>query len=189
MPPVFSLANDPPELAAVRRLAEDAARESWFAALAEPLTAAEREDAAAYLAALDLSAAAVEGVADWNAARAATVAADWDRRWWDREEALRQRCLAEAGARFGEAALLGALTEVITAAGDVVHGQAAVAATGAGVADAALVRVAAGAATQGCYQAALDRAVGGGTAFGIKYRLFAAGRWPLGIVGGRFRVF
>jgi hypothetical protein len=60
-----------------------------------------------------------------------------------------------------------------------------------GVADQALMRVAAGAAAQACHQAALARAAGAGDdhAFAQKFRLYAGGRWPLGVVGGRLFVF
>jgi hypothetical protein len=50
--------------------------------------------------------------------------------------------------------------------------------------------VASGAAAQACHQAALAIAAAAGPEhlFATKYRLFAAGRWPLGIVGDRFFV-
>jgi hypothetical protein len=72
-----------------------------------------------------------------------------------------------------------------------VHGAAAVAASRSGVADEALIRAAAGAATQGAYHAALVLAAGGDEhhPFAIKFRLFEAGRWPLGIVGATFNLF
>ena len=59
------------------------------------------------------------------------------------------------------------------------------------LADPALARVAAGAAAQACHQAALALAVAAPPehVFAVKYRLFAAGRWPLGIVGDRCFVF
>src|SRR5262249_44873967 len=102
------------------------------------------------------------------------------------------RALLEAAAgRCGEEPLMAALSEVMQAASDRVHGEAAVAAVRDGVADPALHRVAAGAATQACYHAALALAAGRGDthAFGAKFRLFAGGRWTLGIVGERFFVF
>jgi hypothetical protein len=66
-----------------------------------------------------------------------------------------------------------------------------VAAARGGVADMALIRAAAGAATQACYQAALVLAAGAEAEhpFAIKFRLYEAGRWPLGIVGMTFNVF
>lgn len=188
-PAASPFGNAPSEIAAVHKLAATLAHESWFAALGEPLTGGEREDAAEHLAGLGFPDTPVAAVADWNAARQATTGPDWDPRWWDREETLRRERLAMAETRFGEARAMEVLTAVVAAATEVVHGAAAIAATRAGVADPALARVAAGAATQACYQAGLDRLTGGGTPFAPKFRLFQAGRWPLGIVGGRFLLF
>ncbi len=55
-----------------------------------------------------------------------------------------------------------------------VHGAAAIAAGRAGV------------ATQGMTLAA---GAGSNHLFPAKYGLFAAGRWPLGVVGGKFHLF
>jgi hypothetical protein len=73
----------------------------------------------------------------------------------------------------------------------VLLGAAAVAAARAGMADPSVTRVAAGAASQACDQAALALAAGadGHHPFAAKYRLFLAGRWPLGVVGSRGFVF
>ena len=72
-----------------------------------------------------------------------------------------------------------------------VHDAALRAAGQSGVVDPALVRAAAGAATQASYQAALVLAAGEDAehVFAIKYRLFEAGRWPLGIAGMTFNLF
>jgi hypothetical protein len=169
------------------------ARSSWFAAAGEKLTPAECEEAAAYLAALGLAnpaiaGPAIAGVAGWDEAKRIADAPDWDRRWWDAEEALRRAALMHASARLGHDALMAALSHVTQAAADTVHGAAAIAAQRAEIADPALVRAATGAATQACYQAALALTAGAGQdhAFAVKHRLFAAGRWPLGLVEGRF---
>jgi hypothetical protein len=87
-------------------------------------------------------------------------------------------------------ALWTALTELTIEAGDLVHGKAAAAAARMGEAAAASIHVAAGAAAQAVYQLALarltqDRA----SPFESKFRLFAAGRWPLGVVGSRLVLF
>ena len=55
----------------------------------------------------------------------------------------------------------------------------------AGIADAMLARVAAGAASQACHHNALAQEAGRGAdhAFARKYRLYRGGRWLLGVVG------
>lgn len=163
---------------------------AWFAALGEPLTDGDRSDADAYARALGLGTLSLGQAHDWPEAERVLKAPDWSPGWWDREEALRQRLLAEAEARYPERALWTALTELTTEAGEVVHGKAATAAARMGDAAKASIHVAAGAAAQATYQLALAR-LGRDSAspFESKFRLFAAGRWPLGVVGSRLILF
>ena len=60
-----------------------------------------------------------------------------------------------------------------------------------GVADAGLIRSAAGAATMACYQAAVGVAaeLANDNPFIAKYRLFEAGHWPLCVRGAAFYIF
>ena len=61
----------------------------------------------------------------------------------------------------------------------------------AGRADAGLVKAAAGAAFYAVYQHRIAQAAGEPDThpFTRKYALFAGGRWPLGLVGGRYAIF
>jgi hypothetical protein len=71
-----------------------------------------------------------------------------------------------------------------------VHGKAATAASRMGGAAKASIHVAAGAAAQAVYQLALARlAEDDASPFESKFRLFAAGRWPLGVVGSTLVLF
>lgn len=180
-----------PDLGGVARLAATLGGASWFAAVGQELTEGERREAEDYLAALGLGDARLAAAPDWRAAEAVTRRPDWNPRWWNAEESARLALLDEARRRWGEHALMTALTRVTDEATRLTLGAASVAATRDGIADAALTRVAAGAATQAAYQAALALAAGAGPAhaFAVKYRLFAAGRWPLGLVGDTFHLF
>ncbi len=180
-----------PDLAAGARLAQTLRHASWFAALGEPLTTAERAEAEAYLAALGVAGRSIAAVADWRAAERIARDPDWDVGWWEAEETLRQTLWRRLSRDANEHDLLAALSQVTDAASGVVLGQAAIAAARSGIADPALIRVAAGAATQAAYQAALAEIARAGSAhaFAVKYRLYAAGRWPLGVVGGAFYLF
>ena len=173
-------------LALVRTFADGVARGSWFAACGEPLTASERADAAAYLAALGMPDIAIAGVAGWAEAAATAQHPDWSRAWWDAEARAERELKRMGEARFGAERLLAALTHVTEAAA-ALSGAAALALSHAGIADPVLTRVASGAAAQACHQAALAIAAAAGPdhLFAIKFRLFAGGRWPLGIVGDR----
>lgn len=183
--------GDYPTLVAVARFTRTLDRISWFAAVGERLSPAERDDAQAYLSALGFPDAAVAAVADWEDAEAAARNPDWNTAWWEAEEQLRAGLIAEAMAFVEEAELMAALNHVTAAASQSANGAAAQAASRAGVADEALVRAAAGAAIQGGYQAALVLAAGAEEdhPFALKFRLFEAGRWPLGIVGATFNLF
>lgn len=163
---------------------------AWFAALGEKLTDGDRADADAYARALGLGTLLLGQARDWPEAERVLQAPDWSPAWWDREEAQRLRLLAEAEARYPERALWTALTELTTEVGDAVHGRAGVAAARMGGAAKASVHVAAGAAAQAAYQLALARlAEEAAPPFESKFRLFAAGRWPLGVVGSTLVVF
>ena len=163
---------------------------AWFAALGEKLTDGDRADADAYARALGLGALVLGQTSDWPEAERVLKAPDWSPAWWDREEALRRRLLVEAEARYPERALWTALTELTTETGELVHGKAATAAARMGGAAKASVHVAAGAAAQVAYQLALARlAEDAASLFESKFRLFAAGRWPLGVVGSTLVLF
>jgi hypothetical protein len=178
-------------LAAVARFAEGLRPLSWFAAVGQELSTDERREAQDYLAAMGFLDASIETAPDWRAAEASTRDTQWSRTWWNAEERERIRLLDQAGKVHGQHVLLTALSRVTLAASDVVLGAASIAASRSGIADPALARVAAGAATQAAYQAGLAIAAEAGDMhpFAIKFRLFAAGRWPLGLVGQTFRLF
>ncbi|WP_416898251.1 MAG: hypothetical protein ACMVY4_00460 [Minwuia sp.] len=188
----LALDDLPPTLAALSRFASTLHHVSWFAAVGERLSDAERADAAGYLLALGFPECDIVPAMDWEEAEAAARNPDWNTAWWEAEEQLRAGLSAQAVEITGdEEAVLVALTNVTSKASDAVHGAAAVAASRFGVADQSLIRAAAGAATQAAYQAALVIAAAEDEdhAFAQKFQLFQAGRWPLGITGGTFSIF
>ncbi len=158
---------------------------SWFAALGEPLTEGDIADARAYAGIDDIAL-----VDTWQEAEAFLKAPATSLDWWNREEVLRKELLARAKKRYPEHALWTSLTDLTTEAGDLVHGKAAAAAARMGEAQPASVHVAAGAAAQAVYQLAVARIAGDeNSPFESKFRLYAAGRWPLGRVGIRLTIF
>ncbi|HYC13133.1 MAG TPA: hypothetical protein VEC75_02730, partial [Stellaceae bacterium] len=178
------------DLQRVGTLATELARGSWFAACGEPLLSAERAETARYLAGLGLGAPGIAGVESWNEAAVIAQRRDWNHAWWDAEERAALDLKRAGIAAFGEAPLFAALSAVAEASA-ALHGHAALAAARAGVADPALSRVAAGAAAMACHQMGLVLACGLGEdhPLAIKYRLFAGGRWLLGLIGGRCYLF
>lgn len=177
-------------LGALDDLVAEIAAAAWFAACGEALTGDERDEALLLAAALGFDGIAIMPVATWREAAQVTQRADWSRAWWEREAAAEAALKDKATARFGAAALLEGVSRVALAS-SALGGAAAQGLARGGVADEALARVAAGAASQACHQAALARAAAAGEshAFAVKFRLYAGGRWPLGVVGGRLFVF
>ena len=165
---------------------------AWFSAVGSPLDPSEVEEARGYLAALGMGPGVrVEPVASWQHAERIVRNPAWDSTWWEREEAERRALMARCFEAHGEARTLDHLSLSAGVEHEVIHGAAAVAAGRAGVADPALVRAAAGAASMAAHGRVLAQLSGEGEGhlFVRKYRLFEGGRWPLGVVGGAFHLF
>ena len=177
-------------LNSVRAFASNLCEDGWFARVGRPLDDSERALATQYLSGLGLKAAALATVDTWSAAGATALRADWERGWWQAEESAQRALQAKASREFGVPAVLAALTAVTEAAASL-HARAEQACAGKGVADPALTRVAAGAAALACHQYGLVLAAGGGEdhPLALKYRLFARGRWLLGVYGQQCFVF
>ncbi len=187
-------------LRAVARLAKLVGSLPWFSAVGRKLTATEIDTAEAYIAGIGFAELQVAGVENWLAASAAAQAPDWDDDWWQAEQQMQNALLEQALTQIDEHDLEVALTHVSTRAGEVAHDHAAKMAQRQGVSDPALLKVAAGAAAQAAYQAALVLAARGAEGeaedgeaeehpFAIKFRLFEAGRLPLGATGSTFNLF
>jgi hypothetical protein len=168
------------------------AGQAFFERLGVPLDETER-------AAL---AAVVNGVPGWMSLTAGRVES-WielarivqsqhaDDDWADWEEGERERLWSLASEQHTEHDLhrrLSAMNEALSS--DAAH-AASQAAERDGVADAGLVGAAAAAALLAAHQASLVGLAGLAPEhyFRLKFELFRAGRWPLGVVDGVYRVF
>ena len=187
----MSAASESAPLAALARFAASLRQHPWFASVGQPGSEAEEATARRYLAGLDMAHCSVGWIADWRAAERVTRAPDASTAWWQAEEDARQALLAEVRRATAEADYLAAMNRVVFEATEAVMGPAAVAAARDGIADQALIRVAAGAAAQACHQAALATAAGAADdhPFALKFGLYTGGRWPLGVIGSRFFLF
>jgi hypothetical protein len=180
--------DDHSNLHAVARLSKLVGSLPWFSAVGRKLTATEINDAEAYIAGIGFAEMQVAGVENWLAASGAAQAPDWDDDWWQAEQQMQTALLEQALSQIDEHDLEVALTHVSTRAGEVAHEHAAKMAARQGVTDPA----------QAAYQAALVLAARGAEGeddgeeehpFAIKFRLFEAGRLPLGITGSTFNLF
>ena len=157
-------------------------KDAWFSALGEPLGEEERREIAGYLGGLGMDGAMpVRLMQSWTEA-GETCDARSDE-WWRAEEDERAKLESRVKLDPADREWL-ALNEAL-------HGAAAIAAARGGCADAALIRVAAGAASYAAYQARLARAAGAAREhpFLRKYALYCGGRWPLGVYRHRFAIF
>lgn len=178
-------------LRAVARLAKLVGGLPWFSAVGRPLSKAQLADAEGYVFGLGFPGIGIAGVEDWLAASHAAQAPDWGDDWWQAEEQMRKSLLDEALLLNPEHDLMVALEHVSTRASEKAFDRATASAAKQGVSDPALLQVAAGAAAQAAYQAALVLAADGDAEhpFALKFRLFEAGRLPLGITGNTFNLF
>jgi hypothetical protein len=166
--------------------------EAWFSRQGAALTPSEEGAIATLMrshpALVDAQPALVTS---WTEAAAIVRAGEWDTAWWDVEEEEREALWQSAADRWGEQSVF----ERVTAAGDAlapaVRAAARVAAVQGGLGATDVAQAAAGAALLAAQQAMLaDLAdTGGAHFFARKRALFAAGRWPLGLVRGRYYVF
>ena len=164
----------------------------WFFMIGEALADGERAQVRDYLVGLGIRGNfTIETVPDWAGARRVIDDSGWDHRWWDAEQAERQRLYARTVAKQGEQPVRAELSRELARTSQLVHGAAAVEAARGGCTDAGLIGAAAGAATESLYLAMLARLAGESDAhpFALKQSLFAGGHWPLGIVDQRYYVF
>jgi hypothetical protein len=159
--------------------------------LGQPLADSECQRVREYLSGLGIEdVTRIEPVATWDDARSLITDAAWDRRWWDAEQLVKQRLYARAVAARGESEVLRLLSQTLEH-GSAAHGEAEADGPRLECADAGLVAAALGAANEARYLGELARLAGEPSThpFRSKQALFAAGRWPLGIVDGRYRLF
>ena len=170
----------------------DPSSPAWFARVGLPLLDHERTGVVAMLDAFGFAAGAgVAGATSWWDAAQIIRAEESDSRRWDAEEEERERLWLFAAERLTEEDLLAQLAQASARWSDAVRDAAMAAAARAGVADPGLVRAAADAALLAVHHCALADLAGAaeGHYFRRKFRLFAAGRWPLGMLAGKYVVF
>ncbi len=185
--------SDFPGLLAVSQFVRMLGGVPWFSALGAELDGREQLLSEDYLLALGFPDARIAPVSDWEEAADAAANPDWNTDWWEAEEQVRVALVSEACMRADEETVMIALTHLQNQAIAAVAEPAELAASAAGVDDEELIRALAGAAAQSIYQAGLLLAAENEDdehhVFALKYKLFEAGRWPIGVVGNSFHIF
>ena len=134
---------------------------------------------------------AIEIVPEWNTAGTIIRRTDFDPTWWRGEDRL-AATLMDAATRTLGAEIVGArMAQIELLASNYLQTMATDTLIQSGLKDMGLGKSAAGAATIAVHHAALALAAGepGTHPFAAKFRLFQAGRWPLGVYGDAFYLF
>ncbi len=164
----------------------------WFSATGAGLSSDERKSAQALLDSMGFPDVAIVPVPDWGEAAEIAANPGWNTDWWEAEEQRRIALAAEAARLIGdEETLLAGLNLVSAVAGEAAFDRIEALLDAEGTDDPALLRAATGAAAQAAYQAALMMVceTDEDHPFYHKFRLFEAGRWPLGVVGQSLSLF
>ena len=164
-----------------------------MARLGEKLDEREQNLTRAYLDALGFPHAEPALLSDWDEAADAAESFDHDPEGWEAEEMLRTSLIAQASDRLDEEAIGTLLTYVTMRAGEVAQGAVDYSSAFDEVDDDALknaavgmlVRAAEGAALVILAEAEDDEPT---HAFLSRWRLFARGRWPVGLAGSTYNI-
>lgn len=192
-------ADDIDALRAIARLARLAGGIDWFGACGQPLQQADLDLLNAYCDAIGVFDPQIDQPAGWAALSDILREQDWDAELWQAEEQAMQALIADLAAQdVSEHDLLVALEHAGVKATEAVREKLEGLMDAAGFADDDLLEAGIQAATQAAQQAGLVLAAGALLAedetqaehpFALKFRLFERGHWPLGLVGGSYRIF
>ena len=197
-----------PKLAALRGFADEACRQPWFTELGEPLGDPVKAMARAYLDGLGYPDAEPAPMMNWDDALDAALSLDINSAGWEAEEQLRAALVDAALTQVSEEGLGVLLAHLAAQLSETLHELAEEALYMADELPDHVIDLAVGAGQQAAYGAALVLAASGAqdrdgasddaaddTAdilshpLMMKYRLFAAGRWPLTLTGQTLNIF
>ena len=187
------LLEEIPLLYKAKAFAESLNANTWFSRLGEPLDDREKHLAHAYLDGLGFPDAEPALLQDWDEAAGAAETLDRDPMSWEAEEMLRTGLVSRVLERLDEEAVQAAMTMIAQRTGDSARDAVEDAAAMGDVEDMELVHAAAGALAQAANGAALvilAEAEGDDPPhpFLARWRLFARGRWPVGLAGSTYNI-
>lgn len=187
------LLEEIPLLYKARAFAEGLNANAWFSRLGEPLDEREQTLARIYVDGLGFPEAEPALLSGWEEASDAAETLDRDPVGWEAEEMLRTGLVSRALERLDEEAVRMALTIVAQKTGDTARDAVEEAASMADIIDEALVHAAAGSLAQAANGAALVILAEAEDEdpphpFLARWRLFARGRWPVGLAGATYNI-
>ncbi|WP_339746278.1 hypothetical protein [uncultured Maricaulis sp.] len=187
------LLEEIPLLYKARAFAESLNANTWFSRLGEPLDPRDRTLARAYLDGLGFPEAEPALLSDWSEAATAAESLDRDPIGWEAEEMLRAGLITRVLERLDEEAVNVALSQVGSKTHDSSRDAVEEAAAIDDIEDMELVHAAAGALAQAANGAALVIMAEAEDddpphPFLARWRLFARGRWPVGLAGASYNI-
>ncbi|MHA6287924.1 hypothetical protein [Maricaulis sp. CAU 1757] len=187
------LLEEIPLLYKARAFAESLNANTWFSRLGEPLDDREKALARLYLDGLGFPHAEPAMLTDWREAAGAAESLDRDPVGWEAEEMLRTGLVSRVLERLNEEAVQAALTLIAQKTGDSAKDAVEEAASLDDIEDIELVHAAAGALAQAANGAALVILAEAEDddpphPFLMRWRLFARGRWPVGLSGATYNI-
>ena len=186
-----ALVEQIPALVAIRAFAADAARTAWLKQAGAPLTPETTALSQRFLDALGFPHMMISRIESWSDAATAAESLDWNDPAWEAEEQLTAALTAEALDVMDEDALSVALSYVRGRVGAGLFDHIADSAALWDENDEQVINAAAGAALRASHQAALVLCADAAPAhpLALKFQLFQAGRWPIGVAGATFNLF
>ena len=187
------LLEEIPLLYKARAFAESLNANIWFSRLGESLDEREQDLAKTYLDGLGFPEAEPALLSNWEDAATAAETLDRDPIGWETEEMLRTGLVSRVLERLDEEAVHTALSYVAQKTGDSAKEAVEEAAAIDDVEDMELVHAAAGALAQAANGAALVVMAEAEDdepphPFLARWRLFARGRWPVGLAGSTYNI-
>jgi hypothetical protein len=201
-PDIPALLEEIPRLYRARAFADALKHTRLLQRLGEPLDKGDLALARRYLDSLGFPDAEAAPIESWEDAAEAAASHDLNAEGWEAEEQLRASATEAALAKLDEAALAAGLALVAEKAGEAAKEAVSEAAAMWDLEDTELLNAIAGAAVQAAHLAALallaadDDDVASPDEvdlldhpFMAKFRLFARGRWPVGLAGRTLNIF
>ncbi|WP_339737173.1 hypothetical protein [uncultured Maricaulis sp.] len=187
------LLEEIPLLYKARAFAESLNANTWFSRLGEPLDPRDRTLARAYLDGLGFPEAEPALLSDWSEAATAAESLDRDPVGWEAEEMLRAGLITRVLERLDEEAVNVALSQIGSKTHDSSRDAVEEAAAIDDIDDMELIHAAAGALAQAANGAALVIMAEAEDdepphPFLARWRLFARGRWPVGLAGASYNI-
>lgn len=193
-PDIERLLDEIPLLYKARAFADAIQDARVFTRLGERLSVPERALARSYLDGLGFPEAEAALLESWEEAADAAEALDVDPQGWEAEEMLRAGLVSRALEQLDEAGLETILAYVGMKAGEAAQDAVAYFSSLADMRDESLQNAAAGMLVQAANGAALVILAGEDDEddvphpFLARWRLFARGRWPVGLAGSSYNI-